>query len=250
MVVPPGGAEVRGADRLLTVDQLAAAAGTTVRTTRYYASLGLLPAPLRRGRLAYYGPQHLARLELVRALQDHGLTLAAIERYLADLPTGISAEDLAVQRALLTAWRPAQWEEVSREELEARAGRRLTDEALEWLRRAGAVHRTETGYQVLPDLGQALEVLDEGVPFEAIAEANAAVRRHMTELADELTEVLHRHVISGYQNAGTPASTERLERTVSNLRTLTLDALVTGFQRAVSHVVARSLTLRGDDPAQ
>ena len=29
---------------------------------------------------------------------------------------------------------------------------------------------------------------------------------------------------------------------------LSLDALVTGFQRAVSHVVARSLTLRDKDP--
>jgi DNA-binding transcriptional MerR regulator len=65
---------------LLTVDELAAATGMTVRTTRYYAGLGLLPAPERRGRMAYYGPEHRARLELIRSLQDHGFTLAALER--------------------------------------------------------------------------------------------------------------------------------------------------------------------------
>ncbi len=65
-------------DARLTVDELAAAAGLTVRTTRYYASLGLVPAPQRRGRLAYYGDLHLAYLELVRALQEHGFTLQAV----------------------------------------------------------------------------------------------------------------------------------------------------------------------------
>jgi len=68
----------------VTVDELAARVGLTVRTTRYYAGLGLLPPPVRRGRIAWYGAEHVARLELIRALQDHGFTLAAIERYLAD----------------------------------------------------------------------------------------------------------------------------------------------------------------------
>ena len=62
-------------DELYTVDELAAATGMTVRTTRYYAGLGLLPAPTRRGRMAYYTEEHRARLELIRALQDHGFTL-------------------------------------------------------------------------------------------------------------------------------------------------------------------------------
>ena len=91
--------------RALTVDELAAATGMTVRTTRYYAGLGLLPPPTRRGRMAYYSTQHRARLELIRALQDHGFTLAAIEKYLARLPGDASVEDLAVQRAMLTSWK-------------------------------------------------------------------------------------------------------------------------------------------------
>ena len=38
---------VREEDDLYTVDELAAATGTTVRTTRYYAGLGLIPPPIR-----------------------------------------------------------------------------------------------------------------------------------------------------------------------------------------------------------
>ena len=50
------------ADALLTVDELAAAVGLTVRTTRYYASLGLLPPPLR-------GQPHGAHLSVANAVR-------------------------------------------------------------------------------------------------------------------------------------------------------------------------------------
>jgi DNA-binding transcriptional MerR regulator len=231
---------------LLTIDELAATTGMTVRTTRYYASLGLLPPPLRKGRLAYYGPEHLARLDLVRALQEHGFTLSAIERYLAGVPMTASAEELAVQRALLTAWKPGQWEAVSRGDLESRAGRELNDGDITWLLEAGAVrHRSGEGdLEALPLVDLAMEALALGLPIEAIVDANTAVRRHMSELADELTEVLEARVMTQYRRADlSMEDAERLERTLTNLRALTLDAIVTSFQRAANHVVTTSLTL-------
>ena len=65
-----------------TIDELAARTGMTVRTVRFYATEGLLPPPERRGRLAFYGAQHRMRLDLIRTLQEHGYTLAAIEKVL------------------------------------------------------------------------------------------------------------------------------------------------------------------------
>ena len=118
---------------LLTIDELAAAVGTTVRTTRYYASLGLVPPPVRRGRIAYYGPVHRARLELVRALQDHGFTLQAAERVLAAIPAEATVEQLALQRAMLTSWTSQPPEVLTRRALDKRAGRRLSDDDLELL---------------------------------------------------------------------------------------------------------------------
>jgi hypothetical protein len=69
-----------------TIDELAVRTGLTVRTLRFYANAGLLPAPQRRGRIAYYSAQHRMRLDLVRTLQKHGYTLAAISRVLARIP--------------------------------------------------------------------------------------------------------------------------------------------------------------------
>ena len=61
------------------IDELANRSGETVDTIRYYQRVGLLDPPRRVGRTAHYGPPHLARLELIRALQAQHLSLAAIK---------------------------------------------------------------------------------------------------------------------------------------------------------------------------
>jgi DNA-binding transcriptional MerR regulator len=233
-------------EELLTIDELAAATGMTVRTTRYYASLGLLPPPVRRGRMAYYSSEHLARLELVRALQEHGFTLAAIEKYLARIPADASVEDLAVQRAMLTSWSPGRREQLTVRQLEKKAGRRLNADQLAQLAVTSAVAPTGDGtYEVLPGFDVGVQMLDMDIPLDSIVEAGEAITRHMDALADELTEILRTRVLEPYrrsQRSGTDAA--KFERTMSRLRQLTLQAVVSGFQRAADQVISRSLTRR------
>lgn len=52
----------------------------TVRNVRAYSSRGLLPSPRLEGRTGYDGPDHLARLTLVREMLDQGYTLTAAEK--------------------------------------------------------------------------------------------------------------------------------------------------------------------------
>jgi DNA-binding transcriptional MerR regulator len=81
------------------VEQLAAACEVSVDTVRYYQSRGLLEPPAREGRVAWYGPEHIARIREVRGLQRKGLTLAAIKRVVegdlgkpdADLAAAVAA---------------------------------------------------------------------------------------------------------------------------------------------------------------
>ncbi len=57
----------------LTVDELAAQAGVTVRTVRFYSTRGLLPPPvIGPRRVGRYGREHLARLALIEELQGQG----------------------------------------------------------------------------------------------------------------------------------------------------------------------------------
>jgi DNA-binding transcriptional MerR regulator len=235
--------EERG-DGLLTIDELALAGGMTVRTTRYYASLGLLPPPIRRGRLAYYSDVHLARLELVRALQDHGFTLAAIEKYIKRIPEDASVEDLAMQRAMLTSWAPGPREELTRRQLEKRAGRKLGDDQLERLVLTGAVARTPEGsYELLPAFGVGVQMLDMDIPVDSIVAASEAITRHMDALADELTDILHTRVLEPYRRTKfAEVDAAKVESTMAKLRQLTLEAVVSGFQRAANQVISRSLS--------
>ena len=92
------------------VEQLAAACDVSVDTVRYYQTLGLLLAPEREGRVAWYGAGHAERIRQIRSLQRKGLTLAAIRRVVrgelgpadADLAAAVAAARGADRDELLT----------------------------------------------------------------------------------------------------------------------------------------------------
>ena len=71
------------------------------------------------------------------------MTLAAIERYLEQLPEDLSAHDLAVHRALVASWAPDGRGGVRHAELERRAGRPLTDDDIDRLAAMGVLERTD-----------------------------------------------------------------------------------------------------------
>jgi DNA-binding transcriptional MerR regulator len=234
---------------LLTIDELAGSTGLTVRTTRYYASLGLLPPPIRRGRMAYYGPEHRARLELVTAMQTHGYTLSAIEKHLAAVALDAPPEEIELQGSLLKAWAPAQWEELSRAELEQRAGRSLSDRDLEWLVGSGSIVPTEGGgFRAVPFLDIALELQATGFPLKTLVEANQAVRRHMDALVEDLHQLLTADVIAELRAAGhDEVEASKLARTLVTLRRLSQESIVLGYQRAQRSLMRKQLSVPEDD---
>jgi DNA-binding transcriptional MerR regulator len=61
-----------------TIEELAAAAGMTARNVRAYRTRGLLPEPIRVGRVTRYGRRHLTRLLEVQELRGAGVPLRSI----------------------------------------------------------------------------------------------------------------------------------------------------------------------------
>lgn len=227
---------------MLTIDELSSAVGLTVRTTRYYASLGLIPVPIRQGRVAYYDEGHRARLELVRALQDHGFTLQAIEGFLGNLPDTATVEELALQRAMLTSWTPRPAERLSHSQLEKKVGRTLSDEHIQLLITLGALEQSGEDYVAMPNLSVGVGLLDVDIPAGSMEAAGDSIRRHMESLVEELTQILRSQVLEPFRrDAHSPEDAARLEKTMARLRQLTLEAVVTGFQRAANDVITRSL---------
>ncbi|MBW8817435.1 MAG: MerR family transcriptional regulator, partial [Streptomyces sp.] len=180
----------------LTVDELAARAGVTVRTVRFYGTRGLLPPPvIGPRRVGHYGRDHLARLALIEELQHQGMTLAAIERYMQQLPADLSPRDLAIHRAVVASWAPDVVEPVTREELRRRAGRELSDDDLERLAAMGVVRRDDDGYRV--DLGLlrlGVGLLDVPLSLEAILASRKVLIEHSRAAAHELSQLFRGEV--------------------------------------------------------
>lgn len=72
-------------DAPYTISDLARITGLSVRTIRYYLAQGLIPASGESGPGAHYAEGHLARLRLIRRLQQQHLPLAEIRSRLAAL---------------------------------------------------------------------------------------------------------------------------------------------------------------------
>ena len=103
MVSTPGEREPPGedGDSELTVDELAARVGLTVRNVRAYSARGLLPPPRLVGRTGYYGREHVARLLLVREMLAEGYSLAMIERTVSAAPEAAASGMLALHLSLI-----------------------------------------------------------------------------------------------------------------------------------------------------
>ena len=226
---------------LLTIDQLSERTGVTVRTIRFYASRGLLPAPQLRGRTGLYGPDHVARLELVTELSGLGFTLSAIEGQLERLPATAGSEDLALQRALLTPWVPEQIEEIDATELDRRAGRALGPADVDALEGLGVITRLDDGRVRVhgpATLGESLAVLDSGLPAETWRRAHEIIDKHTTALAEDLMAMFQAEVLQPYRDRGRPADERsRLAEAFGQLKPITVRGVVTAFGRAVNRTI-------------
>lgn len=224
----------------LTVDELAARAGVTVRTVRFYGTRGLLPPPvIGPRRVGHYGPEHLSRLALIEQLQRHGMTLSAIERYLSQLPPDLSEDDLAIHRALVASWGPDSPEETTREQLDRRAGRELSEEDIDRLASLDALERTDDPdrFRIDPKvLHLGLRLLDVPIELETIRAAHTVVLEHTRSAARDLGRLFRDEVWGPERDHESGSGPERIQAKKSlsaHMQPLVVEALVIAFQRSM-----------------
>ena len=117
----------------LTIEQLAAETGMSVRNIRNHHTRGLLPPPEVRARVGYYSSEHVARLRLIQDLQADGFNLAAIERLLSG-SDGLAARLLGLRHAVTTPFEPESPEVITAEELDKRFGEASVPEVPQFAR--------------------------------------------------------------------------------------------------------------------
>jgi DNA-binding transcriptional MerR regulator len=223
----------------LTIEQLAAQTGMSVRNIRAHQARGLLAAPELRLRVGYYGPDHVARLKLIRELQDEGFNLAAIKHLLDD---GESVRQrLARLRQTLTAPPNAERSEVL---TAAELGRRfrvdpeLAAEVLERAKRLGVLIAAEPGQFEVPSpalLAVAERVVSRGVTLDGALAVFEQIERHCDAVSASFVKLFVDEVWEPFRAAGMPIDRWReIEESIAQLRPLATEALLAIFGQRMS----------------
>lgn len=222
-----------------TVDEVAQITGTTVRTIRWYQSEGLLAPPRRDGRVARYDAEHVARLEAIRDLQAHGLTLTAIRRLLDRAPDSAASRALAFVQAAVSQSSDRVSEVVPAAEGAGRLGVRPTPRTTRQLEELGMI-RSLPGerWQIIAPavFSAAVELATLGVPLEARLRITELLRAHTDVMARAVVDLFVEHLwrpAEAANDPADPATWDALVRALDRLRPLATTSVVTFFDTAL-----------------
>ena len=222
----------------LTIDELARSTGMTVRNIRSHATRGLLPPPEVRARTGYYGPEHVARLQLIRELQANGYNLAAIKHLLNRTQHGSAEEVLGLARALLEPFEDERPEVVDEEELAQRFAPEVDAKQRHRAIKLGLIVPLGEGrYEVpSPNLLRAGEALiGLGVPLERALDLVEHVSKNADNIADQFVRLVMDRVWKPFARAGHPEEQlPQVQEALEQLRPMATEALVALFQQRMT----------------
>jgi DNA-binding transcriptional MerR regulator len=232
------------------VEALAAAAGVSVDTVRFYQGRGLLDPPRRSGRVALYGDEHLERLARVKALQQRGFSLVVIARILRG---ELDEADEALVEAVATSQEEvngAPEEFWTLAELGQRAG--VPEPLLEALEREGVLvprHRhSEARYTEadLVALRAGLRLLEYGLPLGEVLDLARTHEQAARLVAEQAVTLFDRHIRQARRSDGTEAAAE-LVGAFHALLPATVALVAHHFRRILLAVAQEHIEAVGDD---
>jgi DNA-binding transcriptional MerR regulator len=224
----------------LTIEELAAQTGMSVRNIRSHQARGLLAPPEVRLRVGYYGPEHVLQLRLIRDLQDQGFNLNGIKRLLEESPE--TAERLLHVRQSVRALRADGQAETmtavelgERFQLDPTEGRQLLEVAIKLgiLIPLGG-DKYEAPNPSLLAVGD--EAIRSGIPLRAAMEAIADVQRHCDAASRSFVKLFVKEVWRPFAQAQMPAERwPEIEDAIDRLRPAATQALTSIFQERLSN---------------
>lgn len=236
----------------LTIDELARTVGMTVRNVRSHQTRGLLPGPTVRGRVGYYGEEHVERLQLIKELQDEGLPLRLVERLLASRGD-TAGRILALRRTVLAGFETPEPETVTVAELAERFG--SFDEPM--FQRAvaiGAIVPHADGTLTTPNPGlldTADEVLRYGIPLHAMLDVAKQVHDASSDAARAFVDLVRDHVWVPFDEAGRPEERwPQISETIEQIRPLASQIFVQMLPAVIAAEIERVFGEELRDQAQ
>ena len=220
----------------LTVEQLAAEVGMSVRNIRNHHTRGLLPPPQVRARVGYYNSEHVARLRLILDLQADGFNLAAIERLLSG-SDGLAERLLGLRNAVTAPFEPESPEAITGEELAKRFGVIDAKDIARVRKLKLLVPLGEDRFEVpSPALLRAAEqVMDVGISLHAALALVERVSSNCESISRAFTRLYLRELWEPFQRAGQPDDHwDEVIDAVNTLRPLASEALLALFKQRMT----------------
>ncbi|CAD5108686.1 MerR family transcriptional regulator [Zestomonas carbonaria] len=190
-----------------SVDELASAAGTTVRNLRAYQDRGLLPPPEKRGRVGVYNDGHLARLRLIGQLLERGYSIASIRELLDAWQQGQGlAHVLGLEDAIVGAWNRVEPTRLEFDELQALFGEALTDDNLDLAQQLGLVEFAGDHLKVLNPrvFAAGVQLFRAGIPLSELLELFVSIRENLQPVADGIVRMIVQHLVNPLLTASLP----------------------------------------------
>ncbi|EFG74518.1 transcriptional regulator, MerR family [Mycobacterium parascrofulaceum ATCC BAA-614] len=177
------------------IDDLARLAGTTTRNIRVYRDRGLLPPPLRVGRIALFNDTHLTRLRLITSMLDRGYNIAHVREMLSAWEEGKNLGDvLGLETAIVGTWTTEKPETMPLAD-----ARRLVDDpdAFERLVRLQVIRVDgERTTVTRPKLIEAFnEIRGYGVKLEKLIDLHEQIVPEIDKISDMLVRAGAEHVL-------------------------------------------------------
>ncbi|OBH62100.1 MerR family transcriptional regulator [Mycobacterium colombiense] len=177
------------------IDDLARLAGTTTRNIRVYRDRGLLPPPLRVGRIALFNDTHLTRLRLITSMLDRGYNIAHVREMLSAWEEGKNLGDvLGLETAIAGTWTTEKPETMAL----ADAQRLVNDaDAFERLVALQVIRIDGTQATVTrPKLIEAFnEIRGYGVKFDKLIDLHERIVPEIDKISDMLVRAGAEHVL-------------------------------------------------------
>jgi DNA-binding transcriptional MerR regulator len=226
----------------LTIEQLAAEVGMSVRNIRNHQSRGLLPAPEVRARIGYYDAEHVARLRLILDLQADGFNLAAIERLMSS-SGGVAGRLLGLRNAMTTPFETEAPEVVTAEELQRRFGE-VDAKSVERIRKLKLLVPLGDGRFEVPSpalMKAAEEVTALGISLHAALALVERISRDCESISRAFVKLFLRELWEPFEQAGQPEGRwDEMIAAIDGLRPIASEALLAVFKQRMTTQVERA----------
>ncbi len=219
----------------LTIDELAQSVGMTVRNLREWRTLGLIPPAEIRGRVGYYDPSVVTRVEWIQQLHDQGFPLELIRRLL-DASNSFGDDVMQLASALRAPFREEAPPLLDVEEWVRRWGS-VTPADLRRAVELGVIRKRADGQLEFTSariarVADALHSL--GLSLEEALTATAEIRAHADGVAEQFEGLWMRHVWEPFTDAGMPEDgLPQVRTTLAEMQPLALEAVIAVFTVAM-----------------